>query len=382
MPKGPKLYEEAKRLIPGGSNLYSKRGELHAPGEWPQYYKSARGCEITDLDGRTYLDFSGAGVGACILGYRDEDVDQAVIKAIATGSTSALLGEEEVELARLLTILHPWAQMCRFTRSGGEAMAVAIRIAQAKTGRQAIVYKTNSYHGWHVNNPVTGERYAPDGMEPAAYIIEPERLTPEPQLAQWRDLAAEQGAVLIFDEISAGFRSNLGGSHLKYEITPDIAVFSKAMANGYPMGAVVGTEAVMSAAMDTFISSTAWSERIGPTAAVATIQKLWATEPWDRIQNTGYLVRNTIEYHSRRNGLNIKVHGPNHMLHVEFESAEQQTAYTRLMLERGILAGKDFYPSAAHKIEHIERFADAVRDVLPRLSSTQTEAAESGIKRI
>jgi glutamate-1-semialdehyde 2,1-aminomutase len=385
MLKGPSLYEEAKKLIPGGSNLFSKRGEVHAPGVWPQYYKSAKGAEIVDLDGNRFLDFSGAGVGACVLGYADDDVDNAVIRTIKSGSTSALLGTEEVELAKLLIHLHPWAQQVRYTRSGGEAIAVAIRIAQAKTGRKAIT-RLGSYHGWHVNDPRTGEDFLPTGLgEVAALIVEPSRLTePRPgELEGWRAVADRAGAVLIFDEISSGFRRQLGGVHLHYGVTPDIAVFSKAIANGYPMGAVIGTERCMSAVNNTFISSTSWSERTGPAAALATIQKLWATDPFKSIDHIGYLVRNTIVYNARRCGLDIKVDGPNSMLHFTFESPEQQTAYTVGMLSLGILAGRDFYPSAAHTLEHVEAFSLAVHHVFETLNTIRPQTVvEQGVRRI
>lgn len=398
MPSTKELYTDAKRLIPGGSNLFSKRGELHAPDQWPQYYKSAKGCEIIGMDDHSYLDFSGAGVGACILGYADPDVDTAVIKTIHSGSTSALLGQEEVELARMLTHLHPWAQQVRFARSGGEAIAVAIRIAQAKTRRVGIDWDRESYHGWQVNNPITKDSHFPwdlsdlSKLQCGAIIVEPRRLEEHPELLQhYRSLATEYGAVLIFDEISSGFRFNLGGSHLQYKVNPDVAVFSKAISNGYPMAAVIGTEEVMSACNDTFISSTTWSERIGPTAAIATIEKLWANDVFEYTKYIGELVKGTIEWEAKQSGLDVKVIGPPQMLHFQFANPEVQTLYTQMMLDRGFLAGRDFYPSYAHKIDHCERFAHTVREVFPIIQDAvehnsvskmlRGPVAESGIKR-
>ena len=368
------LYEEAKKLIAGGSNLYSKRPELHHPENWPTYYREAKGAVITGLDGRRWLDFSGAGVGAAVLGWADADVDAAVIRTIQHGSTSALLAPEEVELARLMVLLHPWARMCRFTRSGGEAMTVAIRIAQAYTGKPNIIH-AGGYHGWHVSDPRNGDQFIRwvEGQGLAAIIIEPSRLKePEPgELEKWRQRAEANGALLIYDEISSGFRRNLGGVHLNYSVTPDIAVFSKAMANGYPMGAVIGTEAVMAAAERTFISSTAWSERIGPTAAVATIQKMWAEDVFAHTEYIGSLIKNVVKYEAQQAGIEVSIAGPPQMLHLDFKSPEVQTLYTQLMMDHGILAGRDFYPTYAHTIEQCEQFSYAAKKVFHRLNDTK-----------
>ncbi|MCK4601125.1 MAG: aminotransferase class III-fold pyridoxal phosphate-dependent enzyme, partial [Phycisphaerae bacterium] len=141
------LYAAARKLIPGGTQLFSKRPELHLPGSWPAYYERAKGCEVWDLDGRRYVDASYMGIGACVLGYADEDVNAAVKQAIDRGTMTTLNCPEEVALAEVLCDIHPWAEMARFTRSGGEAMAVAVRIARAKTGRSIIA--VCGYHGWH-----------------------------------------------------------------------------------------------------------------------------------------------------------------------------------------------------------------------------------------
>lgn len=133
MSKTQDLYKKAKTVIPGGTQLLSKRPELHLPDQWPAYYQKAKGCEIWDLDGKKYFDMSYMGIGSCILGYADDDINDAVKKVVDNGSMSTLNSPEEVELAELLFELHPWAQMARYTRSGGEAMALAARVARAKT---------------------------------------------------------------------------------------------------------------------------------------------------------------------------------------------------------------------------------------------------------
>ena len=144
--KGQALYKKAKYMIPGGTQLLSKRPEMFAPDVWPAYYKKAKGCRVWDLDDNGYIDMSIMGIGANILGYADEDVDNAVINAIKNGSSSSLNCSEEVELAEILTEIHPWAQMVRYARSGGEAMAMAVRIARACTNRDIVLF--SGYHGW------------------------------------------------------------------------------------------------------------------------------------------------------------------------------------------------------------------------------------------
>src|SRR5262245_44781644 len=129
--KGQALWKKAKEIIPGGNQLLSKRAERFLPDIWPAYYSKAKGCEVWDLDGNHYYDFAQMGVGSCILGYVDADVDAAVIAAIQNGSMCSLNCAEEVELAQRLIAIHPWAQMARFARTGGEACTIAIRIARA-----------------------------------------------------------------------------------------------------------------------------------------------------------------------------------------------------------------------------------------------------------
>ena len=284
------------------------------PEQWPTYYSKASGSRIWDLDGRCFVDMSYSGIGSCVLGYADADVNRAVAAAIEAGSMSTLNCAEEVELAELLCEIHPWAEMVRYARCGGEAMAVAVRIARTHTRRDKIAFC--GYHGWHdwylSANLASGnalEGHLLPGLSPAgvpaglagttlpfhynrideltaivrehgdqlaAVVMEPIRSHPPEAdfLQQVREVAHRCGAVLIFDEITSGWRLTSGGAHLLYGVSPDLAVFAKAMSNGYPMAAIIGIGDVMQAAQDSFISSTYWTERIGPAAALATIQKI------------------------------------------------------------------------------------------------------------
>ena len=147
MGKGQKLYSKAKQIVAGGNMLLSKRPEMFLPNLWPSYFSKSKGCRVWDLDGREYFDVSVMGLGTNTLGYGNEEVDEAVKETVFSGNMSTLNCPEEVYLAEKLIKLHPWAQMVRFARTGGEANAIAIRIARAATGKDNVAFC--GYHGWH-----------------------------------------------------------------------------------------------------------------------------------------------------------------------------------------------------------------------------------------
>ena len=278
--KGQEAYSQARQIIPGGTQLLSKRPEMFLPGYWPSYYENAKGICITDLDGNTFKDFSIGGVGSTVLGYSDPEINEAVIKAIKKGSMSTLNAPEEILLAKELIKIHPWAEMVRFSRTGGEAMAIAVRIARAHTERSKIAFC--GYHGWHdwYLSANLAEKKALDGhllagLEPsgvpkelrgtskpfhhnnllelekiieangkdlAAIVIEPARneLPKKEFLDNAKELAKSVGAVVIYDEITSGFRLCHGGIHKILDINPDICVLAKALGNGYPIAATIG----------------------------------------------------------------------------------------------------------------------------------------------
>ncbi|MFA5771235.1 MAG: aminotransferase class III-fold pyridoxal phosphate-dependent enzyme [Thermoplasmata archaeon] len=404
--KGQKLYRKARRLIPGGTQLLSKRSEMFLPELWPAYYKKAKGVNVVDLDGNEYIDMSIMGIGACILGYADRDVDNAVKKAIDNGIASTLNCPEEVELAELLCKLHPWAEMVRYARSGGESASMAIRIARAATGRDKVAFC--GYHGWcdwylaanlGENNALDGQLMP--GLEPAgvprslkgtalpfhynkieelerivsenekelaAIIMEPLReATPKSGfLESIRKIASSTGAVLIFDEITSCFRMNTGGIHLRLGVNPDMAVFAKAMANGYPMAAVIGKEEIMEAAQSTFISSTNWSERIGPVAALATIKKFKQEKVAEHLIDVGEKIQKGWKEIADETGLKIGIEGIPPLSHFSFKYENDlaiSTLFTQEMLKRGFLAWNQFKSSYAHKDVHIKKYLKETKEV-------------------
>ncbi|MBI3336762.1 aminotransferase class III-fold pyridoxal phosphate-dependent enzyme [Candidatus Peregrinibacteria bacterium] len=404
--QGQNLYKKAKTLIPGGTQLLSKRPERFLPDLWPAYYDRAKGVDIWDLDGNHYIDMCISGIGACMLGAADPDVDTAVRGAIEKGTMATLNCPEEVELAELLIELHPWAEQVRYSRCGGEAMAVAVRIARAKTGRDIVAFC--GYHGWHdwylAANIGSGEalkEHLLPGLEPsgvpralggtalpfrynhleeleaivkkhgenlAAIIMEPIRgHDPQPGFLEGvRAIANRTGAVFVFDEVSAGFRLTCGGAHLLFGVTPDMAVFAKGMSNGYPMAAIIGTQEVMSAAEKSFISSTYWTERIGPVAALATIRKCREKAVHEHLIRMGDLVQRGWQKAAKAAGVEIAVSGMKPMSHFVFAGDKNRamaTLFSQEMLARGYLASLDFYATYAHTASHVEKYLRVCEEV-------------------
>ncbi len=402
---GQRLYEKAKRLIPGGTQLLSKRPELILPDQWPTYYAHARGIEVVDLDGNIYKDMSLMGIGACVLGYADPEVDGAVKAAIDHGVMCTLNAPEEVELAELLCELHPWAEMVRYAKSGGEAMSIAVRIARAHTGREKVAFC--GYHGWadwylaaNLGEVDALDGHLLPGLEPAgvprglrgtampfqynrldqlrkivdehrddlaAIVMEPQRgQSPDPGfLENIHDFARQTGAVLIFDEITTGFRMTTGGIHLLLGVAPDIAVFAKGLANGYPMAAILGTERVMESAQKTFISSTNWTERMGPVAALATIRKHRRDNVASHLIMIGNMVKMGWRKAAEHVGLRLNLEGLPSLGHFGIDHIDQNkltTLFSQLMLERGFLASDQFKPSYAHEIDDVVEYLEAVSD--------------------
>lgn len=405
------MQERARRLIPGMTQLLSKRPDMFSQGAWPGYYSRAEGCEVFDLDGNHYVDMSIAGIGANVLGYADPDVDAAVIEAVRAGVSCSLNCPEEVELADLLCAIHPWAEMVRFARTGGEAMALAVRITRAHTGRDVIAFC--GYHGWHDwylaanldTENALGEHLLP-GLAPrgvprclagtalpfrynrldelkaivgshkknlAAVVMEPIRSArPEPGFLEGvRALATEAGAVLIVDEISAGLRLNTGGAHLTLGLEPDVAVFSKALGNGYAIAAVIGRGRVMDAAQISFISSTNWTERIGPAAALATLRKHRQLDAGSRLVALGESVQQGWVAFAAKHGLEIEVGGMPPLGHFSFNGEDGQVLkalFVQLMLDQGFLAGTNYYAMCAHTDRHIREYLAALDDAFAEIA--------------
>jgi len=413
------LYRRAKERIPGGTQLLSKRPEMMAPDQWPAYFREARGCETWDLDGRHYYDFSTNGIGSCLLGFRDPDVTRAVHRRVELGSMCTLNAPEEVELAELLCEMHPWAEQARFARCGGEACAMAVRIARASTDRSVVAIC--GYHGWQdwylaanlgESDGLRGHLLpglSPQGVPRelrgtaatfpfndraafqavldqheatlAAVIMEPCRSqVPDPGFLEFvRDGAHRVGALLIMDEISIGLRLHCGGAHLKFGIEPDLAIFAKALGNGHPMAAVIGTRDAMAGAQGSFISSTYWTEGVGPTAALATLRKMQTVDVPAHIERVGSRVQSQWQASAGRHGLPVQVGGFPCFANFRFDHPQAdalRTLYTQMMLARGFLGTAGLYPTLAHSDAIVDLYGEAIDSVFKEIADVLASGDE------
>ena len=396
---GQKLYKRAKQVIPGGNMLLSKRPELFLPDKWPAYFSKTKGCKVWDLDGREYIDMSIMGIGTNTLGYSHPEVDEAAIKAATDGNMATLNCPEEVYLAEKLIEIHPWADMVRFARAGGEINSITIRIARAFTGRDKIAIC--GYHGWHdwylstnlssdrnldghllpglqadgvprgligttlpfdYNNIEQLEQLVRDNKDEIAAIKMEVSRNKGPEsdyLQKVRDIATENRILLIFDECTSGFRETFGGLHKKYNVEPDIAVFAKALGNGYAISACIGRKQFMESAQRSFISSTFWTERIGPSAALKTLEVMEREKSWETITNIGYSVTRGWERLAEKHGLDISTWGLPALSGFTFNSKNAlayKTLITQEMLKKGYLAANSIYACVAHTQELIDNY--------------------------
>jgi len=411
---GQRLYARAKQILPGGAQLLGKRAEMYLPDLWPAYYSKASGCEVWDLDGRRYLDFTMVGIGSSTLGYADPDVEKAVIAAVQAGPMCTLNAPEEVALAELLLEIHPWAEMVGYARSGGEIMSKAVRIARAATGRDEIAFC--GYHGWHdwylsvnLNGGDGLQGHLLPGLEPrgvpaglanttypfaygnldalrkivvergnklAAIVMEPVRGAGHIPgfLEGAREIANQIGAVLLFDEITSGFRMNTGGAHLIYGVQPDLATYAKAMSNGFAMSAVVGRKSVMESAQKSFISSAYFTERVGPAAALAATTKHRRIDAGKTLTAIGTRVQDGWKKAAERAGLPLTVTGIPALASFGFNDPDAPaltTLFIQEMLTRGFLTSDRFYPTVRHEDAHVSAYLDAVDTVFGHLAEAR-----------
>ena len=413
---GQKLYRRAKKIIPGGTMLLSKRPENFLPELWPSYFSKAKGCSVWDLDANKYIDMSIMGIGTNILGYANDKIDSQVIDAIKNSVASTLNCPEEVELAERLIDINPWSDMVRLARTGGEINAVSIRIARAATGRDKVALC--GYHGWHdwyLSTNLNSKEALSDlllpGLEPkgvpkalegttipfayndiqslkkifdenkgqiAAIKMEVSRNDPPKDnfLKNVRDLATKNDCVLIFDECTSGFRETFGGLHQKYDVEPDLALYSKALGNGYAISALVGRASIMESAQSTFISSTFWTERVGPTAALATLREMENIQSWKIITEMGYYIRERWQELADSTNLDIKIWGLPALSGFSFNSKNDnlyKTLITQEMIDKNILAANSIYVSTAHTKKVVDHYLDQLSLVFEKIALIESD---------
>jgi glutamate-1-semialdehyde 2,1-aminomutase len=433
MNTGQKLWRRAKKVIPGGNMLLSKRPEMFLPGKWPTYYSKSKGCKVWDLDGNEYVDMSIMGIGTNILGYGHSEVDDAVMKTVQSGNMSTLNCPEEVYLSEKLIEIHKWADMVRFARSGGEANAISIRIARAASGRDKVA--VCGYHGWHdwylsanLNNIKGLDGHLLPGLEPngvprnlqgtvypftynnyeelenlvkkhdiGVIKMEVERNSaPDNNFLQnVRKLADQKEIILIFDECTTGFRETFGGIHKKYDVEPDMAMFGKAMGNGYAITAIIGRREIMEAAQSSFISSTFWTERIGPTAGLKTLEIMEREKIWEKITQIGLNIKDRWQKIADLNDIKITQSGIPALASFSIKSKNAlayKTLITQEMLSKGYLAGNSIYVCTEHNNEVIDRYFEILNNVFNLIGECEkgydvkkllkVEICHNGFKRL
>ena len=413
--------------------LLSKRPDLFLPNKWPVYYSKAKGCKVWDIDGKKYIDMALMGVGTNILGYSNAKINKAVFSAISKSNMSSLNCPEEVSLAEKLISLHPWAEMVKFARTGGEANSIAIRIARAASKKDKVAFC--GYHGWHdwylsanlsnkknLSNQLLPEleingvpRSLKNTSIPFLYndfeglkkivssknigIIKMEVMRNEPPknnfLKKVRKLATKKNIILIFDECTSGFRSTDGGLHKKFKVNPDIAIFGKALGNGHAITAIIGKKEIMKHAQGTFISSTFWTERSGSVAALKTLEEMKRLKSWEIITKIGNKIDSEWRKLAAKHELNIKCTGIPSIKSFEIKSKDwlkYKTFISQEMLKKGFLAGNTVYTCIDHNDKILKKYFNCLDKVFKIISECEkngqidmfleTSVCQTGFKRL
>jgi glutamate-1-semialdehyde 2,1-aminomutase len=409
--KGIKMWERAIKALPGGNGLLSKRPDRYAPDIWPSYYSKSSGVEIIDLDGNSYIDMAQMGIGSAILGYSNPELTSAVSESIKDGVNCTLNSPEEVLLAEKLIELNPFAGSVRFARSGGEAMSIAIRIARAHSGKDKVLF--SGYHGWcdwylatnlgnkdglneHLipglnttgvpsglantavpfsyNDEENFEKVVKENPDAGVICIEGARydFPRKDFLDSITYIAKKYNMVVVSDEITSGWRMTDGGVYKLNGFNPDIVVYAKAMGGGYAISAVVGSEKVMYSAQDTFMSSTMWTERVGFTAALATINILTREKVWEHLIKIGDQIGDGWLKLAKKHNINLTITDfkPLITMKLNYQNRNQalMTLFIQEMLFRGYLAATSVYVSYAHTEKIVEKYLTAVDECFEIMS--------------
>ena len=434
MPLGQKMWRRAKNIIPGGTMLFSKNPDLFLPKKWPSYFNKAKDCYIWDLENKKYLDMSFMGVGTNVLGYANSNIDKQVIKSIKNSNMSTLNSNYEIFLAEKLIEIHKWAEMVRFARTGGEANSIAIRLARAFTKKDNVA--VCGYHGWHdwylssnlTNNknleqhllPNLSIKGVPKKLKGTVYpfkyndfnylkkIIKQKKIgvikmevvrniMPKNNfLKKVRKIATENNIVLIFDECTTGFRGTYGGLHKVFGVNPDLAIFGKAIGNGYAINAIIGKKKIMNMANKSFISSTFWTEKIGYVAGLATIKEMEKIRSWEKVNSIGKKIKKFWSDSAKKNRLKINIQGMDSLpsfIIISQDWQKYKTLISQELLKKNILGSNVFYPSTKHTQKITKKYIIIMQKIFKLISLCEkkkvninnileTPIAISGFKRL
>ncbi|MEN9017441.1 MAG: aminotransferase class III-fold pyridoxal phosphate-dependent enzyme [Hellea sp.] len=395
-----------KSNIPGYSQLLSKRFDQFSYDYWPTSYKTAKGTMIQSSCGTWYKDMSISGIGACLFGYADDEVDECVIRTIKNGVASSLNSELEEKVAEALLQFIPGHTHVRYAKGGGEAMSIAIRIARSFTKKSTILF--SGYHGWsdwYLAANVTDQssldnhlikNLAPNGVpielkgtsmpfeynnlsdlsnkieqnksNLACIVMEPARSmeADASYLQGVKQLALKHSIPLIFDEISSGFRQSKGPYAAKFQVTPDIYVFAKSIGNGYPIAAITGVSSLMNEFNHSFISSTNWTEAVGLSATEAVLKKFTNSNPENKIVELGNYWAQIIAEVSAKSEFELQTNGlpgMRYMMHPA-DSDLFRTFFTKFGLSKNYLVAGRYYPNTAQTKNDIDGYAELLTDTI------------------
>ncbi len=396
------ILTRARAVLPMGTSTGSKRVEAlygSADSTGPTHFSQAVGCRVVDVDGNEYVDCTMA-LGAVALGYAEPNVSRAVADAIANGNVCGLADAREVDVAERLCGIIPCADKVQFLKSGAEAMAAAVRIARTYTARDLVI--GSGYFGWldWCSDEAAGvpkktkddfRRVAFDdvaaleravseaGDRLAAIAIEPvvERMPSTDWIQRARELATKTGAALIFDEMKTGFRLKTGGYQAFADVVPDIAAFGKAMANGFPLAAVVGDRDLMDASRKTWISSTLGGESVALAAAGAVLAWHDAGDVCGSLWTIGAELRRVLTGAIEASGVDgIAVDGIDPMWFLRFDDPAREQRFLELAASHGVLFKRGAYNFAA--LAHDE---DAIREIERGASSALVDLRDEDASR-
>ena len=395
------LFEEAKQLVPGGV-AGIRRPYNFVPGEYPIFFDHGRGGRVVDVDGNEYIDFLCA-YGPIIIGYREDEIDDAVINQIKNkGFCFSLTQEMQNTLVKKLRELIPCCEMAALVKTGSDATTIAIRVARGYTGKTKIA--RYGYHGWHdwcveVKGGIPPKLYEDiyefhyndlDSLKAileankddmAGIIITPighpngaEVQMPKPgYLEAVRELANQYHCLLIFDEIRSGFRCSLGGAQKLFGVTPDLSTFGKAMANGYAIAALVGKEEYMQVLADkVFLSSTFFPNSDGIVAAIKTIEILERDRILDVVAAKGRKFGAEVEKVVEESGVPVNFTGAPWMPYITFKKDEAglykklRTEYYTQLIRRNVFMQPYHhgYICYRHTDEDLAYTVEAIRESL------------------
>ena len=400
-----KLWEKAKKIIPGGNGLLSKRPERFLPNGWPTFFKKASGVYIWDLNNKKYLDMTSMGIGTSVLGYNNKFINRFVKKKIDQGVNTTLNCYDEYELAKELLKIDKFADQVRFTRGGGEAMSLAVRIVRSKTKKTKIIF--SGYHGWHdwylssnINNIKNLNNHLLKNLKPlgvpkiyensaiplefnninqlnklskmknlAAIVVEPSRMErlSSKFVKKLNKTCKEKKILLVVDEITSGWRDCKGGIYKEIGLNPDLVVYGKALGNGFAISALVGKKQTMDIAQDTFVSSTAWTERVGFAAGLGVLKFHTKNNVFSHNKKIGKQIKKGWIQLAKKHGLKITVNGLDTIINFNFLYKSKNdyliTLFTELMLKENFLANNNIYISFSHSRSIVSKYLKAVDKV-------------------